>query len=123
MAQNPPFLSWNPIALLKNFFYRTNQQQQTSAITSPLTDFTPPQICWPVAAQLFDEFVNTYPHYNLDPWESDFGLLAAYQKLRDNHGVLNSGIMGSYIGMMPTSRHLREQAKAGKRPEPPYYIL
>lgn len=43
--------------------------------------------------------------------------------LRDQDGVLVSHVMDTYVGMMPTYRHLYEQAKAGKRAEPPYYIL
>ena len=31
--------------------------------------------------------------------------------------------LDSFIGMIPTYRHLWEQAKAGKRAEPPYYAL
>lgn len=72
---------------------------------------------------MFDESVNTYPHYNPDPGEFDFGLLAAYQELEDNNGAMISRFMDSYIGMMPTYRPLQEQTKAGKTAEPPYYIL
>jgi hypothetical protein len=72
----------------------------------------------PIAMEMFDQFVATYPHYNLDPWEFHFGLLAANQQARDRYGVLKSAILDSFVGLIPTYRHLRSlAAKLPHRPE------
>lgn len=88
---------------------------------STSSDNKPAATNGPVAFSLFDEFVNTYPHYNLDPWEFDFGLLVAIQKLKYSEIAVNE--LDRYVGMIPTYRHLREQAKAGKRVEPARYTV
>ena len=55
----------------------------------------------------------------MDPWEFNFGILAAIQKLKAREITVQE--IDCYIGMIPTYRHLKNQESIGKRPEIPDY--
>ena len=114
ISQQQTARSWNPVTYLKKFIYRTsNALPDLDPTISASTDDIPAETNTPIPLAMLDEFANVYPHYNMDPWEFNFGLLVAIQKLK--YSVITIGELDCYIGLIPTYRHLKDQEMAGKR--------
>jgi hypothetical protein len=99
---------------VKKLFYRTaNALPDLDSRISTSTDPIPAETNTPVPLALLDELAKAYPHYSMDPWEFNFGLLVAIQKLK--YSDITVGELDCYIGLIPTYRHLKDQDTVGTR--------